>query len=562
VPDSLSLSAAHRVDQRCVGFENDLKTGQPARIEAYLDGVEGPERLALLHAWIELEMEYRRRRGEQPTDAEYMVRFPDDAAAIDTWKPQDRTIPPAPKPPKPRVPDYEILSELGRGGMGVVYLARHIPSGRQVALKMILAGQHASEDQRKRFYAEALKLARLPHPNIVHIHEVGEHEGLPFLSLEYVDGGNLADRLKESPFSDMEAARIVELLARTVSFAHGHGIVHRDLKPANILITRDGVPKIADFGLAKVLGDDGGSTLSGEIVGTPPYMAPEQAAGRSREIGTATDVYALGAILYEMLTGCPPFRGFNVQDTLRQVLEQSPTPPHVDNPRVDRALESICLKCLEKSPGDRYPSAEALAEELAKFARGEAVAPQRSTARIVIKAIIQESRYTEVMQLWSIWMGLAVAYFLICLAKSLLVWHGVRSHGPYFAVWLAMLLVSTGLIWFARLRDGPSLSLVERQMVQIWCFFWVGFFLTAWQYQRVGAPVDGLPPVLVLQLAVATGCMAALLGGSFYLMTAACVATAVLEALWPEAGPLISGVFCCPPLFWLGWKHSRYAHRP
>ena len=454
--------------------------------------------------------------------------------------------------------DYELLGELGRGGMGVVYRARQVSLNRPVAVKMILAGDHAGSEQTARFLAEARAVAHLQHPNIVQIHEIGQHNGLPYFSLEYVEGGSLAARLRDSSPSDLEAAQLVELLARTVHYAHGRGIVHRDLKPANILLTADGLPKVADFGLAKILTEESGATNTGAILGTPSYMAPEQAAGKSSAIGPAIDVYALGAILYELLTGRPPFVGETNLETLRLVEEQTPERPRVHNPRVDQYLEAICLKCLEKAPQDRYASAEKLAEDLAAYGRGEPIQAARGTASGLFRAVLRETRYTEVMTLWSgVWMGLAVAYFFICLAKSLLVWKEVASHGTFFAIWVAMALTAGGLIWFCRFRSGPSLSQVERQMMQIWGFFWIGFFVTTWLYYSVKAPIVGLPPILVLELGVATGCQAALLGGSFYVMAAACLVTAVLEALWPEAGPLISGVICSPALFWIGWKYSR-----
>jgi serine/threonine-protein kinase len=453
--------------------------------------------------------------------------------------------------------DYEVIEELGRGGMGVVYKARHARFQRLVALKMILAGEHASREQTERFLAEARAVARLQHANIVQIHEIGSHDGSPFFSLEYVEGGNLAAKLKESAPSDMEAARLVELLARAVHYAHGRGIVHRDLKPSNILLTPDGIPKIADFGLAKVLSDQSGVTQTGAILGTPSYMAPEQAAGKAREIGPACDVYALGAILYELLTGRPPFRGATALETMRQVEEQPPEPPHLHNPRVDRALEAICLKCLEKAARDRYPSAEAMDQDLSAYLNGEPVQADRGAARRWFGPVLRETRYTELMTLWSgIWMGAGIAYFFICLAKSLLLWYGVQSHGPFLAIWIAMFLSTLGLFWLCRRRKGPVLSRVERQLLQILGFFYIGFFLTVWHNWYIGAPIVGLPPLLILELAVATGCMAALLGGSFYVMTAACVAMAVLETLWPEVGPVISGVFCSPALFWLGWKYA------
>jgi eukaryotic-like serine/threonine-protein kinase len=558
--DKISISAERRLDVACTRFENALRSAQPARIEEYLDAAEEADRAPLLCELMRLEVDYRFRRGEQPTVEEYQRRFPTHASAIAIWYPAAPTVAcPAPMlttQPWPDLQGYAVVRELGRGGMGVVYLAKHLRFDRLVALKMTLAGEHASANQTERFLGEARAVARFQHPNIVQIHEIGEHNGLPYFSLEYVDGGNLSARIKSAPPSDIEAARLLELLAHTVHYAHGRGIVHRDLKPANILLTSAGIPKIADFGLAKVISDESGVTHSGALVGTPTYMAPEQAAGRIKEVGPAIDIHALGAILYELLTGRPPFRGETVAETLRQVEEQSPQPPHVHNPRADRALEAICLKCLEKSPADRYASAGALAEDLAAYIRGDPVQADRGTASRWLGVVLRETRYTELMTRWSgIWMGTAVAYLLICLAKSLLVWFGVQNHGPYFAVWVGMFATVSGLVWFCRLRKGPNLSLVERQVVQIFCLFWMGFFLTAWLYQFVGAPITGLPPILVLELGVVTGCIAVLLGGSFYVITAACFTTAVLEALWPEAGPIISGVICCPALFWLGWKH-------
>ena len=235
-----------------------------------------------------------------------------------------------------RLPQFHVEAELGRGGMGVVYKAQHLKFQRLVALKMILAGDHASAQQTERFLTEARAVARLQNPHIVQIYEIGEYNGLPYFSLEYLDGGSLAAKLKGLPPSDMEAARLVELLALAVHYAHGRGIVHRDLKPANILLTGEGIPKIADFGLAKFLSEDSGTTRTGVILGTPSYMAPEQAIGKAKDIGPAVDIYALGAILYELLTGRPPFRGESIQETLRSVEEQAPEPPRVHNPRVDR----------------------------------------------------------------------------------------------------------------------------------------------------------------------------------------------------------------------------------
>jgi hypothetical protein len=276
-----------------------------------------------------------------------------------------------------RIAGYEILGELGRGGMGVVYRARQTKLDRLVALKMILAGSHAGTGEFARFRMEAESVARLCHPNIVQIYDVGEHEGQPFFALEYVEGGNLAGRVKDPPLSPRRAAELVELLARAIDHAHQHGIIHRDLKPANVLMTAEGQPKITDFGLAKRLDGGQGYTQSGAIVGTPSYMAPEQAAGKSKAIGPAADVYALGAILYDLLTGRPPFQADTAMDTVLQVLGEEPLPVRQRQPAVPRDLETVCLKCLQKEPAKRYVSAAALAEDLRRFLVGESIQARR-----------------------------------------------------------------------------------------------------------------------------------------------------------------------------------------
>jgi hypothetical protein len=288
------------------------------------------------------------------------------------------TLTPAQQPPElaageaDSVPGYELLSELGRGGMGVIFEARQVSLNRVVALKMILAGAHAGPEQLRRFRSEAEAVARLQHPGIVQIFEIGEHRGNAFFSLELVGGGSLADRLDGKPMAAKDAARLVEALARSIHAAHQSGIVHRDLKPANILLTPEGQPKITDFGLAKYLETDRGQTKSGEILGTPSYMAPEQAAGR-KDVGKPADIYALGAILYELLTGRPPFRAETILDTLLQVMEAEAVPVRQLNPKAPRELAIICWKCLSKKPAERYADALALADDLHRFLEGEPI---------------------------------------------------------------------------------------------------------------------------------------------------------------------------------------------
>jgi hypothetical protein len=263
--------------------------------------------------------------------------------------------------------------------MGVVYRARQVKAGRVVALKVVLAGAHAGPEELARFRAEAEAVARLQHPHIVPVYEVDEHDGRPFFSMEYCAGGSLDKKLAGTPLPPREAAALVETLARAVDAAHQKGVVHRDLKPGNVLLAgapdaplAECTPKVADFGLAKKL-DDAGQTATGAVKGTPSYMAPEQAAGKTKEVGPAADVYALGALLYECLTGRPPFKGPTPLDTLMQVLSAEPAPPRRLQPGTPADLETVCLKCLNKEPKQRYATAGDLAEDLRRFRSGEPV---------------------------------------------------------------------------------------------------------------------------------------------------------------------------------------------
>jgi serine/threonine protein kinase len=277
----------------------------------------------------------------------------------------------------PIIPGYEMIRMVDQGGMGVVYEARQLELSRTVAVKMI-SSLHLRPKVVARFRSEAEAAARLQHPNFVQIFEVGQVNGRPFFAMEFVSGGSLAELLTRKPPGARGAAQLVETLARAVHAAHERGIVHRDLKPSNVMLAADGTPKIADFGLAKRLGDDsGGHTHTGEVLGTPSYMAPEQAEGHKDQIGPHTDVYALGAILYEMLAGKPPFQGASPLDALRQVVNVEPTPPSRLVASIPRDLEAICLKCLEKSPRQRYGSALALADDLRRFLDGRPVVARR-----------------------------------------------------------------------------------------------------------------------------------------------------------------------------------------
>jgi WD40 repeat protein/serine/threonine protein kinase len=405
--DSVPLSVELRVDRVCVRFEAAWKAGQRPRIEEYLAGVEASERPVFLRELLLLDLDYRTKSDEQPPASEYHARFPEDAAVIDAVfrRMCGSRLPPPPASGAssasgqqqggspadwPCIPGYELRRELGHGGMGVVYEARQVALDRLVAVKLFRADLHAGEDELARFRGDAEVVARLAHPHIVAIYDIGEAGGRPFFALELVEGGSLADTIEGTPQPARQAAKLVAVLARAMHFVHQRGIVHRDLKPANMLLvssdrpeavqlgsTPEDVagyePKITDFGLAKRLDLGVGRTQPGAILGTPSYMAPEQAGGRNKEIGPATDVYALGATLYELLTGRPPFRAGTPLDTMLQVISDEPVPPARLNPMVPRDLETVCLKCLEKEPARRYATAEELAADLGRFLDGEPV---------------------------------------------------------------------------------------------------------------------------------------------------------------------------------------------
>ncbi len=309
--------------------------------------------------------------GTMPLDGSSSLTFQHEPPALAETIPDGGEVNPSSR--SGQVAGYEILGVLGRGAMGVVYKARQRGLKRIVALKMISAGTHHGPTDLARFQSEAVAVADLQHPNIVQIYEVGEDRGHPYFSLEYVEGDSLAKKISGTPRPPRDAAQLVRALAAGMEYAHERGIIHRDLKPANVLLTLRGDPKVADFGLVKRLEDDAGQTQSGSILGTPSYMAPEQAEGKIKEIGPRSDIYGLGGILYELLTGRPPFRAASILDTLEQVRTQEPIPPSEFEPKLPRDLETICLKCLQKDPAKRYARAAALGEDLRRFLAGEPI---------------------------------------------------------------------------------------------------------------------------------------------------------------------------------------------
>lgn len=399
----LSASEVLRLEEICDRFEAAWKSGQRPRLEEFLPDQSEPARAEFLYELLQVELRFRRRADEQPTLDEYRPRFPQDAELLaevfaaglemaQSMRSLDQvdnrpetgryvsqgalstlaSLPTTTPRDLPEVPGHELLEVLGIGGNCIVYKARHLKLKQHlVAVKMLRPDRPVTPETLTRFRTDAEALARLKHPNIAQIHEVGEHNGLPYFSMELAEG-SLAQKLDLQP-KPASTGELVEKLARAMHYAHERQILHRDLKPHNVLLTADGTPKITDFGLAKILDQDAGPTVSGQIFGTPQYMAPEQAAAKREQIGPATDVYALGVILYEMLTGRPPFHGNETAVILLQVLEETPIPPRRLVPKLHRDLETICLKCLEKEPRKRYRSALALAEDLHRFLNNESI---------------------------------------------------------------------------------------------------------------------------------------------------------------------------------------------
>ena len=316
--------------------------------------------------------------GTEPDRAVWIADHPDLADDLASFfANQDRLsqlVRPA-DPPFDDFGDYEILREIARGGMGIVFEARQKSLNRTAALKMILDGAYASPDALRRFRIEAESAASLDHPNIVPIHEVNDHAGRPYISMKYVPGGSLADHLGDDLSNPRAAAKLLTTIARAVHHAHQRGVLHRDLKPANILLDAEGQPHVADFGLARRAASSDNSTITmpGILIGSPPYMAPEQASGDVHKLSVATDVYGLGAILYALLTGRPPFKGDSALEILSLVRDHAPKPTSKVNPKVDRDLETICLKCLEKDVSCRYTSASALADDLDLYLLGQPI---------------------------------------------------------------------------------------------------------------------------------------------------------------------------------------------
>jgi serine/threonine-protein kinase len=452
--------------------------------------------------------------------------------------------------------DFELVRELGRGGMGVVYEARQRSLNRTVALKMVLRGELASDADRARFRAEAEAAARLVHPNIVQVYEVGDVAGQPYFAMQFVPGATLAGLLVNGPLPPREAARLVAAVARAVDHAHQNGVLHRDLKPANVLLAGEGTPKITDFGLAKLADAAGSLTQTGAIIGTPSYMAPEQARAE-RQLTPAADVYALGAILYECLTGRPPFQAATALDTLLLVQEQDPVPPRLLNPGAPRDLEIVCLKCLEKSPARRYRSAAALAADLEAFGSGEPIAARPSGLSSYLDRLFQETPHAAVLENWGLlWMWHSLVTLLLCTATQVIAWTGHGSHAVYLTLWSVGLITWGTIFWQLRRRGGP-VRFVERQIGHAWAAGVAASIAMFVLEVIMHAPPLAFSPLLAVAAAMVFLFQAGVLAGLFYYAALAMFVTAVLMAVFPQVGVLLFGIVTAACFFFPGLKYYR-----
>ena len=408
--------------------------------------------------------------------------------------------------------------------------------------KILRDAAAASMLDEARFRAEASSAAQLDHPNIVPVYAVGDHEGQPYFLMRLIEGQSLSRRLADGPIPPREAARLLAPIARAVDYAHRRGVLHRDLKPSNILIDREGNPHVADFGLAKRLDVDLELTSSGAIVGTPGYMAPEQiGVGRGR-IGPASDVYSLGAILYQMLTGRPPFQAASALDTIFLVLEQDPLPPRLLNPRVDRDLELIALKCLQKPADLRYSTAVALASDLEAYLAGEPTSARSGRFTSVISRALRETHHAGVLENWGVlWIWHSIVVLLLCVLTNFLQERGVRSPGPYVLIWTVGFSAWAAIFWWLRHRGGP-VTFVERQIAHVWGASMIGCSLLFVIEMLVGLPVLSLSPVLAVLSGMVFFVKAGILSGMFYIPAGAMFVTAVLMAIWPRFAITMFGV--------------------
>ena len=473
------------------------------------------------------------------------------------------------------VGDYELKQEIGRGGMGVVYRAFQSSLQRTVALKMIPNAAFAASQDLARLRAEALAAARLSHPNIVPVYEVGEHNGQPWFSMQFIEGTTLSQRLMNGPMSPREAVALLIPIVEAIGAAHRAGVLHRDLKPSNIIIAADGTPFVTDFGLAKRVNVDQGAvassgmsselaslTQSGAILGTPAWMSPEQAAGQTDSIDIATDIYSLGAVLFAMLTGRPPFQAASPLDTVLMVLEQDPPNIRMLNRAVDSDLEMVVMKCLQKPQDLRYSSTTALANDLRAWLNNEPVSARSSTVAQIMTRLFRESHHAAILQNWGLlWMWHSLVVLLLCLITNGMQFKGVAERWPYVSLWVVGLGLWAGIFWNLRHRSGP-ITAVERQIAHVWAGSMIASSMLFAVESIMDRPVLEFSPVLGAIAGMVFLVKAGILSGSFYVQSAMMFATSLVMAAieysdLPDFSVSLFGVVSALTFFMPGLKYYR-----
>ncbi len=453
--------------------------------------------------------------------------------------------------------DYELLEEIGRGGMGVVYRAQQTSLNRIVAIKMIEENRPASPENRLRFMAEAEATARLQHPGIVSLYEINEYAGHPYFSMQFVLGITLADRLRQGPLKQREAARIMAEVCRAIAFAHEHGVLHRDLKPSNILLDRQQRPHVTDFGLAKFANSADHLTRTGAVIGTPSYMSPEQASGRSSLVGPASDIYSLGSVLYHLLTGRPPFVAESPMELVLKILEDEPPPPRLLEPRIDRDLEMIVTRSIQKPPDLRYASAAEMADDLECFLRDEPVIARSGKLTQVVARWFRDTHHAVVLENWGLlWMWHSLVLLIACVLTEVLLWSGVESRLWYASLWVVGLGAWAAVFWALRRRMGP-VTFVERQIAHLWGASLIAIaLLTPLEWLLELKPLT-LSPILGVVSGIIFFVKAGILAGSFYIQAACLFLTSILMAIFPAWAHLIFGVVAAACFFIPGLKYFR-----
>ena len=475
--------------------------------------------------------------------------------------------------------EYELRAELGRGGMGVVYRAFQASLQRTVALKMIPNAAFAASQDLARLRVEALAAARLSHPNIVPVYEVGEHNGQPWFSMQFIEGTTLSQQLMHGPMKPREAVALLVPIVEAIGAAHRAGVLHRDLKPSNILIATDGTPFVTDFGLAKRVNveeesmasggkgsDIANLTQSGAILGTPAWMSPEQAAGQTDSIDVATDVYSLGAVLFAMLTGRPPFQAASPLDTVLMVIEQDPPNIRMLNRGVDSDLEMVVMKCLQKPQDLRYSSAGALADDLRAWLNNEPVSARSSTITQVMTRLFRESHHAAILQNWGLlWMWHSLVVLMLCLITNFMQFQGVTERWPFVGLWVVGLGLWAAIFWNLRHRAGP-ITAVERQIAHVWGGSMIASSMLFWVESIMDRPVLEFSPVLGAIAGMVFLAKAGILSGRFYIQSAMMFSTGLVMAAiehsnLPNFSVSLFGVMSALTFFLPGLKYYRQQRR-